>query len=219
MRPLWGPIEGLIGGPIGSRIRLPRHPSCQTIDTSAFNRDMPEYPRKSNSHCPRSKDRTNFLYCGLPQPNADVSLLPAAQPSATAEPVAATVQASHPQAQAARARAFAAAQPLERGPRKRNHLNLNLPRSHRHPFRRLWACIFRRPIGLLELRRAEIAQRRADPGPVVDDLDVPERVQSRLLEGALEEARQAFDPLQPSCRNGNRLANGSGGGRFSLSSG
>ena len=59
--------------------------------------------------------------------------------------------------------------------------NLNLPRFHCHLLRRLRAAIFRRPIGLLELRRAEVAQRRVDPGPVVDDLDVLEQIQRGLL--------------------------------------
>lgn len=35
--------------------------------------------------------------------------------------------------------------------------------------------------GLLELRRTEVAQRRVDPSPVVDDLDVLEQVQGGLL--------------------------------------
>ena len=60
-------------------------------------------------------------------------------------------------------------------------MNLNLPRFHCHLLRRLRAAIFRRPIGLLELRRAEVAQRRVDPGPVVDDLDALEQIQRGLL--------------------------------------
>gem|GEM_PF-5925644 len=47
--------------------------------------------------------------------------------------------------------------------------------------RRLRAAVFLEPIGLFELRRAEVAQRRADPGPVVDDLDALEQIQRGLL--------------------------------------
>ena len=76
-------------------------------------------------------------------------------------------------------------------------LNLNLPRFHCRLLRRLRAAIFRRPIGLLELRRAEAAQRRADPGPIVDDLDALEQVQRGrvgLLDPACQAARVAAQP-------------------------
>ena len=39
-----------------------------------------------------------------------------------------------------------------------------------------------RYVGLLELRRTEVAQRRVDPGPVADDLNTLEQLHGLLLE-------------------------------------
>ena len=53
-------------------------------------------------------------------------------------------------------------------------VKLNLPRFHWHLLRRLRAAFVIRPIGLLELGRAHVAQRRVDPRAVVHHLDVLE---------------------------------------------
>ena len=52
------------------------------------------------------------------------------------------------------------------------------------------AAIFRRPIGPFELRRAEVAQRRVDPGSVVDNLDVLEQIQRGHLLVRCPDARE-----------------------------
>ena len=60
-------------------------------------------------------------------------------------------------------------------------LNLNLPRFRLQPLRRLRAALILRPVGLFELGRAQIAQRRVDTDAIVDHPDVLEKVQRRLV--------------------------------------
>lgn len=60
-------------------------------------------------------------------------------------------------------------------------LNIILPRFLQRPLRRLRAAFFFRPVDLLELDGAQIAQRRVHPGAVTYDLDVLEQIQRRLV--------------------------------------